>query len=118
MKITMTRYALVFATLLLSACGARAAGTLTSPDGMTLYIFDQDKDGMSSCYGDCAVAWPPYLGKEGDKMEEGWTLVKRTDGTMQWAYDGKPVYFYKDDKKKGDMTGDGKGGVWHVAEAD
>ena len=36
------------------------------------------------------------------------------DQTSQWAYKGKPVYTYKDDKKTGDKTGDGKGGAWHV----
>ena len=25
-----------------------------------------------------------------------------------------PLYFYAGDKKNGDKTGDGKGGVWHV----
>jgi predicted lipoprotein with Yx(FWY)xxD motif len=33
---------------------------------------------------------------------------------MQWTYDKKPLYFFADDKKKGDMAGDGLGGVWHV----
>ena len=40
--------------------------------------------------------------------------MKRKDDQMQWAYLGKPVYFYKDDKKAGDKAGEGKGGVWHV----
>jgi len=43
-----------------------------------------------------------------------WSMVKRKDGAEQWAYDGKPLYFYKGDVKKGDKTGDGLGGVWHV----
>ena len=47
-------------------------------------------------------------------MGEGWTLVARTDGTMQWAYDGKPTYFYVGDAAAGDITGDGVGGVWHM----
>jgi len=47
-------------------------------------------------------------------MGEGWSLAKRKDGKSQWAYDGKPVYFYSGDKKKGDKSGDGVGGVWHV----
>jgi predicted lipoprotein with Yx(FWY)xxD motif len=33
---------------------------------------------------------------------------------MQWTYDAKPVYFFADDKAKGDMKGDGIEGVWHV----
>ena len=110
----MTRTAVAFAALLLLAVGAEAAGLVTAKNGMTLYVFDKDKGGVSSCYGACAKMWPAYLGKAADKMTEGWTLVERTDGKMQWAYDGKPVYFFKDDKKKGDMAGDGMGGVWHV----
>ncbi len=93
---------------------AAAAGMLTDDKGMTLYIFDNDKDGMSACYGDCAKNWPPYLATADEKMGEGWTSVDRTDGTKQWAYDAKPVYFFIGDKAKGDATGDGKGGVWHV----
>ncbi len=93
---------------------AQAAGLLTAPNGMTLYIFDSDAGGMPSCYDSCAANWPPYLGKEGAKMKSGWTLVPRKDGAQQWAYDGKPVYFFAGDKKKGDKLGDGRGGVWHV----
>lgn len=111
---TMKRGAFALVTLFLSAVGAHAADMLTDKNGMTLYVFDKDKDGISACYDDCAVNWPPYLGKEGDAMMKDWTMAKRTDGTMQWAYDGKPVYFFKADKKMGDMAGDGKGGVWHV----
>ena len=99
---------------LLFTPAAHAADTLTDKKGMTLYTFDKDTGGMSSCYDDCAKHWPPYVGKMGDAMMKDWTLVNRKDGSMQWAYDGKPLYFYADDKKKGDMAGDGKGGVWHI----
>lgn len=100
--------------LLLMATSAGAQTAMTDAAKMTLYTFDKDKGGMSSCYDDCAKNWPPYLGKSGDKMAEGWALVARDDKTMQWSYDGKPVYLFAGDKKPGDMTGDGKGGVWHV----
>jgi len=56
------------------------------------------------------------MAEKGASLGEGWTMVKRKDGHEQWAYDGKPVYFYMDDKKKGDMKGDGVGGVWHVVK--
>ncbi len=53
-------------------------------------------------------------------MAEGdWTIIDRTDGTKQWAYKGKPLYTFVQDKKPGDMTGDGKAnGAWHVAKAE
>jgi predicted lipoprotein with Yx(FWY)xxD motif len=53
-----------------------------------------------------------------DKPMGDFTIIKREDGSMQWAYDGKPLYLYKDDKKAGDMMGDGKNGVWHVVKAE
>lgn len=115
MSNTMTRSALALTSVLLLGTSALAAGILTDKNGMTLYVFDKDKGSVSSCYDACAAKWPPYIGKTGDKMTKGWTLVKRTDGSMQWAYDKKPVYFYQGDTKKGDKTGDGIGGVWHIA---
>jgi predicted lipoprotein with Yx(FWY)xxD motif len=100
----------------LSPVAADAASMLTAKNGQTLYTFDKDSGGASACYQDCAKKWPPYEAKAGEKMGEGWTVVKRKDGQSQWAYDGKPMYFYADDKNKGDALGDGKGGVWHVVK--
>src|SRR5262245_24593631 len=104
--------ALAFACLLVPT--AYAVDMLTAKNGMTLYVFDKDQGGMSSCYDACAKKWPPYFAKTSEKMMKDWTMVKRKDGKMQWAYDGKPLYFFASDKKKGDKTGDGVGGVWHV----
>lgn len=105
----------LFAATLVAAT-AQAAGMLMGANGMTLYVFDKDAGGVSSCYDACAAKWPPYMTKKGAKMTEGWTEVKRNDGKMQWAYDAKPVYFFAGDKKKGDMAGDGMGGVWHIVK--
>jgi predicted lipoprotein with Yx(FWY)xxD motif len=106
------------ASLLVATCApslaANAATVLTAKNGMTIYVFDKDVGGKPSCYGGCAAKWPPYAAKATEKMGEGWATVKRTDGSLQWTYDGKPVYFYASDKKKGDKTGDGVGGVWHI----
>jgi predicted lipoprotein with Yx(FWY)xxD motif len=90
----------------------------TDQAGMTLYTFDKDEPGKSNCYDQCAINWPPFLAEAGAMAEGEWTIIDRTDGSKQWAYEGKPLYFYIDDKKAGDMTGEGKGGVWHVAMAD
>ena len=73
---------------------------------------------MSNCYDKCAVAWPPFMAAADAKAEGEWTLVERKDGSKMWAYEGKPLYTFVDDKKAGDVTGDGKGGVWHVAKSD
>ena len=110
----ITRTAFALAAFMIPAIGAQAAEMVTAKNGMTLYTFDKDADGVPACYDDCAKKWPPYVGKANAALKEGWTLVKRSDDTMQWAYDGKPVYFFKADKAKGDAAGDGMGGVWHV----
>ena len=49
------------------------------------------------------------------KIVSPWEVdITRDDGSMQWAYDGKPLYTFKMDEKPGDMKGDGMKDVWHV----
>jgi predicted lipoprotein with Yx(FWY)xxD motif len=79
-----------------------------------LYTFDKDTGGKSVCTGECAKNWPPLEAKAGDKAEGKWTIIKRDDGMMQWAYGGKPLYYFMKDKAPGDMTGDKMKDVWHV----
>lgn len=86
----------------------------TDGHGMTLYVYDLDLAGVSNCYGDCAEKWTAHVYSENDVLTEGWTLVKRTNGTMQLAYLGKPTYLFAGDKNKGDVHGDGLDGVWHI----
>jgi predicted lipoprotein with Yx(FWY)xxD motif len=90
----------------------------TDEKGMTLYTFDKDEANKSNCYDECAKNWPPYLAAADAKAEGEWTLVDRTDGTKQWAHEGKPVYLWVKDTKPGDVTGDMVGEVWHVVKAD
>lgn len=91
-------------------------GMMVDAKGMTLYTFDQDSGGKSMCNGGCAQNWPPLKAAADAKAMEDWTLVKRDDGSMQWAYYGKPLYTFIQDKKPGDMNGEGKMGVWHMAK--
>ncbi|MCU1740500.1 MULTISPECIES: COG4315 family predicted lipoprotein [Pseudomonas] len=91
-------------------------GMMVDSKGMTLYTFDKDKGGKSMCADKCAENWPPMMAPADAKPEGKWTVIKRDDGMMQWAHDGKPMYTFKMDAKPGDMMGDGKGGMWHVAK--
>ena len=92
-------------------------GMLVDHNGMTLYTFAKDAGGKSMCNDKCAANWPPLM-VSGDHKDMGkWTMIKRDDGTMQWTYDGKPLYTFVMDKKAGDATGDGKmDGAWMVAK--
>jgi predicted lipoprotein with Yx(FWY)xxD motif len=90
--------------------------TLVDAKGMTLYIYDRDTAaGKSSCNGNCATNWPPLMASADAKDNGAYTVITRDDGGKQWAYKGKPLYFWKDDKKAGDAAGDGRNNVWHIA---
>ncbi|HEY9058343.1 MAG TPA: hypothetical protein VIN77_14425 [Aurantimonas sp.] len=91
---------------------------LTDAQGMTLYTFDKDAEGVSNCYDECATKWPPLMAADDATAEGEYSLVERKGGGKQWAYDGMPLYLWQNDKAPGDMTGDGVGGVWHVALED
>jgi predicted lipoprotein with Yx(FWY)xxD motif len=87
-------------------------------NGMSLYTYDKDEAGKSNCYDKCATNWPPLAAAADAKAYGDWTIVERTDGTRMWAYDRKPLYTFIKDKAKGDVTGEGVGGVWHLVKAD
>ncbi len=115
--------ALTFA--LLAGCASMASqppatardGALVGPNGMTLYVFDKDVgDGKSNCNGPCATNWPPLLAGETDKGTGDYSIVTRADGRKQWAFKGKPLYYWVKDTKPGDRTGDGFNKVWHLAK--
>jgi predicted lipoprotein with Yx(FWY)xxD motif len=90
---------------------------LVDHKGMTLYIFDKDSAGKSACNGQCAVNWPPLAAMKDDKAMGDYTVVTRDDGAMQWAYKGKPLYTFMNDKKAGDAAGEGMAnGTWHIAK--
>jgi predicted lipoprotein with Yx(FWY)xxD motif len=110
--------AAAFAQMAPTKMGKTAKGdVLTDAKGMTLYTFDKDAGGKSACNGPCAGNWPPLMASASDKAEGGYTVIKRDDGKMQWAYKGKPLYAWKNDKKPGDITGDGfLNGAWHIAK--
>jgi len=94
---------------------------LTDADGLTLYIFAKDEPGVSNCYEQCAVNWPPLLVEDGqvlsgsDDLTAEFGITERTDGTTQVTYNGWPLYFFINDAAPGDTTGQSVGGVWAVA---
>jgi predicted lipoprotein with Yx(FWY)xxD motif len=90
---------------------------LTTPDGMTVYVYDKEAKGSPSCYGECAEDWPPVLASAEAKPFGDFSLVKRIDGTRQWAYRGKPLHLYHEDMAPGDTKGDNHDGFWHAVKA-
>ena len=91
---------------------------LTDPEGMTLYLFTKDEPGVSNCYDQCEENWPVFTAEEPLTLPESvpgeLTLIERTDGSTQVAYNGWPLYYWVDDTAPGDTTGQGVGDVWYV----
>ena len=99
---------------------------LTDGDGNTVYLFEKDEDGTSSCSGECATEWPPVTtsgsAKAGNGADQSLiSTTKRDDGSMQVTYDGHPLYLYAGDTGPGDATGNGLelyGAEWYAVTPD
>lgn len=92
-------------------------GALVGAGGMSLYTFDRDPagGGKSVCNGPCIANWPSLMAGAGATASGDWSIVTRDDGGRQWAYKGKPLYYWAKDQKPGDRTGDGFNNVWRLA---
>jgi predicted lipoprotein with Yx(FWY)xxD motif len=90
---------------------------LIDDKGMTLYVFDKDSAGKSACNGPCAGNWPPLMATTSSSAVGDYTIITRDDGSKQWAYKGRPLYTWHNDKAPGDISGDGfLNGAWHIAK--
>ena len=91
-------------------------------NGLTLYVFGEDPDGQSSCTGQCAEVWPPFeydfvdLTDTKNNLYKSLNVIERNDGTLQYSWGNKPLYYYSGDSVPGDFNGHGKkDGLWSVA---
>lgn len=90
--------------------------TAMDKDGFNLYVFDNDDAEISNCIEGCLVTWPAFVPNDEEVAIGDYTIFERTDGTKQWAYSGQPLYFFINDEARGDINGDGAGGVFHLIE--
>ncbi len=101
---------------------------LTDEAGMTLYMFTPDRRNVSNCEGGCLAAWPPFMLKTGESLDDVVVptnlrrsqlgVAMRFDGSRQVTYGGWPLYYWARDKVAGDVNGQSVGGVWFVLNAD
>jgi predicted lipoprotein with Yx(FWY)xxD motif len=90
--------------------------------GRALYAFTADPRGRTVCFGDCAVAWPPYIVRGALKAPPGVErsllgTVRRPDGRRQLTIAGRPVYYYVGDTAPGVVRCQNVrefGGLWLV----
>ena|SRR5258708_5469129 len=90
---------------------------LKDPKGKTLYTFVKDKTGVSNCTGDCLKLWPQYNAQsQTGSSSANISIIKRTDGTFQYAWKGMPLYYYSKDKDSNDTYGNGVASLWSVVK--
>jgi predicted lipoprotein with Yx(FWY)xxD motif len=90
--------------------------------GFVVYGFTRDARGRSRCIGACAKRWPPYIVSSRPKAGTGVSqsrlrTIKRSDGSLQATYAGRPLYYYISDKKPGQILCQNIsefGGIWRV----
>jgi len=100
---------------------AQLGHVLTDAQGMTLYVFSNDEEGVSNCTGGCAENWPP-LTVESETVPTSplaipgtFGTTERDDGSLQVTYNGWPLYGWQNDAAPGDTTGQAVNDVWWVA---
>jgi predicted lipoprotein with Yx(FWY)xxD motif len=95
---------------------------LVDARGHTLYLFEHDRSGKSTCAGQCASFWPPLLatGKPtaGSGIQAGLLgTTRRADGRLQVTYHGHPLYLFAKDARSGQTAGEAAnafGGEWYA----
>ncbi|PGL69419.1 hypothetical protein [Bacillus sp. AFS055030] len=96
---------------------------LTDTEGKALYYFKNDVSGKSNCTGDCLAKWPPFTEKEfevpdGFNKKDFGTLTREDTGAEQVTYKGYPLYYFVNDKKEGDVNGQGVKDVWFIVNSE
>ena len=114
---------------LLTACGAAAGPAapasrptvavasalqgkiLVDAQGFTLYTYTADSPGKPDCDQACLALWPPLLAKgtptKTPKIPGPLGVVTNLAGEKQVTYKGLPLYTFVNDKKPGEVTGQG-----------
>jgi len=93
--------------------------------GRTLYLFAKDRNGKSSCAGQCAGYWPPLItsGKPVATAGAKASLLgttRRPDGRLQVTYNHHPLYTFVKDTRKGQTNGEelrAFGAEWYAVSA-
>lgn len=94
---------------------------LVDPSGNTLYTFTPDGQNESNCSGQCLVNWPAYFVNNvsfpSTLNPADFSVFTREDGQDQESFQGRPLYYFIQDQKRGDTNGEGANDVWFVAKS-
>ncbi len=109
---------------------------LTNKQGLSLYMFANDVDGISSCTGGCETTWPAFITDLATaKFDAGlkavdFATITTASGKKQVTYKGWPLYTYAPagndgygntanmPEIAGSTKGDAVSGTWFIAKPD
>ncbi len=79
--------------------GSEFGSMIWAPGRQAVYMFENDGEAKSRCYGGCAKAWPPVLTQGTPRAGRGVDTellgtTRRRTGDRQVTYGGMPLYTY------------------------
>ena len=101
--------------LTIGTAKSSAGPYLTGRSGRALYVWVADPKGRSRCSGACADNWPPLTARStpsvtGNANRADLSLITRSNGIKQVAYNGRPLYYFIGDSGSGMANGEGSDG--------
>ena len=89
------------AAAIVSVATTDLGDALVGADGLTLYGFTPDSEGIPTCEDACAAAWPPLM-VDTAELPDGldsavFSVVERPDGGFQLTAGTWPLYFFAGD---------------------
>jgi predicted lipoprotein with Yx(FWY)xxD motif len=105
-----------------SLASSKFGPIMVDSKGITLYLDENDKPGKPACTANCLAAWPPLVAPASPTYGAGldaskFSTVTVANGIKQLAVNDFPLYTFTNDKKPGDVTGQGVNG-FYVVKAD
>jgi predicted lipoprotein with Yx(FWY)xxD motif len=100
-------------SVLKTANDSKTGDYMADKSGRPLYYYGKDTAGVSNCIEACQTTWQPYLASgDTSKLPAGVSFVTRSDGSKQYTYNGKPLYYNVNDpaSNPGGSAGGGSGG--------
>lgn len=89
----------------LSASAAQLLWTrLGDEEGRTLLFAEGYRTGGAACVAACAAEFPPLLARSGAEPFADWSLLRRPDGRLQWAYQLRPLHTWSREEEPGEVA--------------
>lgn len=84
---------------------------LAEPNGQPLYTYTKDTTNVSNCTSSCLTIWPAYIDNGSTtNLAKPLGTIKRSNGQIQFTYNGLPLYTYVNDTNHSSPSGNNVAG--------